>query len=81
MCDQCVMNSVKERMLSRRQVLGGAAAGVAAAAAVSTTGTGTPALAMGHNKVEDLTHELHDAFPRYRKNKYQRQSKCDRTHG
>lgn len=64
MCDLCVMNSVKDRMLSRRDLFRGAAAG-AAIAAVGSAMTGTPALAAGHDKVEDMTHELHEDFPTY----------------
>lgn len=64
MCDICVMNSVKEKMLSRRDLFKTAAAG-AAVAAVGSAMTGTPALAAGHSSVEDMTHELHEAFPTY----------------
>ena len=64
MCDHCVIGSVKERMLSRRDLFKTAAAG-AAAAAVATTGIGTPAMADGHASVADMTHELHTDFPTY----------------
>ncbi|MBM7067725.1 cyclase family protein [Actibacterium sp. 188UL27-1] len=63
MCDICVMNAVKDKMLSRRRFLGGAA--VAGAAAVATTVTAPPALAAGHGAVVDMTHLLSDAFPTY----------------
>lgn len=61
MCDICVMNSVKERMLSRRGFFKTAAA-TGAAATVATTTT-KPALADGHSSVMDLTHALHPKFP------------------
>ena len=61
MCDICVMNSVKERMLSRRSFFKAGAA-VAAGAAVGT-GLTTPALAGGHGGVVDLTHTFDESFP------------------
>ncbi len=64
MCDVCVINSVKERMLSRRDVFkaaGAAAAGVA----IATSAAAPMALAAGHKGVQDLTHELHQKFPTY----------------
>ena len=64
MCHHCVIESVKDHMLSRRDLFRTAAAG-AAVAAVGSAVTGTPALADGHSNVEDLTHELHEAFPTY----------------
>ncbi len=63
MCDICVMNSVKEKMLSRRDVFkAGAATAVAASVAGASAST---ALADGHSKVADMTHELHEDFPTY----------------
>jgi len=62
MCDICVMNAVKQKMLSRRRFLKGSAAG---AAAVATSASGTPAMAHGHASVEDMTHTLHEDFPTY----------------
>lgn len=63
MCDICVMNSVKEKMLSRRSFFKGAAlTGVAAAA---STISAPPALAAGHGTVEDMTHTLSADFPTY----------------
>lgn len=65
MCDICVMNSVKERMLSRRSFLtAGAAAGVAAAVS-GTAATTTPAMAAGHASVQDMTHTLDADFPTF----------------
>ena len=63
MCDICVMNAVKDRMLSRRGFFKAAAAsGVAAA----TTGVAAPAaLAAGHGGVEDMTHAISPDFPTY----------------
>lgn len=63
MCDICVMNQVKDRMLSRRRFFQGVAA--AGVAAVANTVLPSPALAMGHTRVEDLTHTLHAGFPTY----------------
>ncbi|TFL18554.1 cyclase family protein [Jannaschia formosa] len=63
MCDVCVMNAVKDRMLSRRALFrGGAAAGIAGAAAALT---GTRALADGHGSVRDLTHPYGPDFPTF----------------
>ncbi|WP_370401174.1 cyclase family protein [Sulfitobacter sp. JB4-11] len=63
MCDICVMNAVKQKMLSRRSFFkGSAAAGVAALGATAAT---TPAMAAGHGTVEDMTHTLHEDFPTY----------------
>lgn len=63
MCDACIINAVKDRMLSRRSFFT-AAAGVGAAAALPSLG-GTPAMANGHAKVEDLTHTYDADFPTY----------------
>ena len=62
MCHHCVIESVKQRMLSRRDLFKAAPA-VAVAAAAS--GVAAPALAAGHSAVADLTHELHHDFPTY----------------
>ncbi|MEO9649804.1 MAG: cyclase family protein [Roseobacter sp.] len=63
MCDICVMNSVKNKMLSRRSFFKAGTSGVVAAAA--TSALGTTALAAGHGAVEDMTHTLHEDFPTY----------------
>ncbi len=63
MCDICVMNSVKERMISRRNFFR-AAASAGAVGAVGVT-TATPAMAAGHGSVEDMTYELSEDFPTY----------------
>ncbi|MEM7301223.1 MAG: cyclase family protein [Pseudomonadota bacterium] len=63
MCDLCIIESVKERMLSRRNLF---KAGAVGAAALAVSGSfNAPALADGHSSVEDLTHELHAEFPTY----------------
>lgn len=63
MCDICVLNAVKDKMLSRRSFIKGGTAGAVAAFATSTLGT--PAMADGHSTVEDMTHTLHEDFPTY----------------
>jgi kynurenine formamidase len=64
MCTAHIMNSVKNRMLSRRDLFRGSAA---AAAATAAGGLIAPraALAQGHERVEDLTHLLHEGFPTF----------------
>ena len=64
MCDVCVINSVKERMLSRRDLFKVSGAALAAGA-VMATGAATPSLAGGASRVEDMTHDVHEAFPTY----------------
>lgn len=62
MCNACVMDVVKERMLSRRALFrGGLAAGVAGIAA----GTGSAALAQAASEAHDLTHTLSEDFPTF----------------
>lgn len=63
MCDICVMNAVKDKMLSRRDLFKGAA--VAGAAAALGTARAPAALADGHAGVEDLTHTVSPEFPTY----------------
>lgn len=63
MCHVCIMDRVKESMLSRRSFFRyGAGAGVAAAAAVSLP---QPVLAQGARQVHDLTHLLTEDFPTF----------------
>ncbi|MEM9757544.1 MAG: cyclase family protein, partial [Pseudomonadota bacterium] len=64
MCDPYVINTVKERMLSRRDLFKGAAA-VTAGAALTTMMSPSRALAEGHSMVVDLTHTLSPRFPTY----------------
>ncbi len=59
MCDICVIESVKQRMLTRRDLF--RAAPVAVAAAV--VGTAPPALAQGAQRVIDMTYKLSPDFP------------------
>ncbi|WGH79970.1 cyclase family protein [Jannaschia ovalis] len=64
MCNLCVVESVKERMLSRRDLF---RAGAAAGAVAATGGMlkGTPAMAAGHGGVVDMTHVYGPDFPTY----------------
>ncbi len=63
MCDICVMTSVKERMLSRRDFFRGSAAMAAGAAAVAAAAR--PVLAQPARQVVDMTHELSEEFPTF----------------
>jgi len=64
MCDICVMNAVKDKMLSRRSFFKGAA--MAGASAVAGASVSAPAaMAAGHQRVEDMTHTIHENFPTY----------------
>jgi len=67
MCHHCVVESVKRRMLSRRDVFRTGVAGVAAAAVgtAATAASAPPALAAGVARIQDMTHELHHDFPTY----------------
>ncbi|MEM9318522.1 MAG: cyclase family protein [Pseudomonadota bacterium] len=64
MCDAYVINSVKERMISRRNFFKGTAAATAGAALASMVSP-SAALADGHSQVIDLTHTLTPDFPTY----------------
>ncbi len=64
MCDICVMNAVKDKMLSRRQFFKGSLA-VGAGATLGVTAAAPPALAGGHGAITDMTHMLHPNFPTY----------------
>lgn len=65
MCQHCVIDQVKERMLSRRSLF----RGVAATAAATVAGMAVPAqaqaptVALSGARAQDLTHELHPDFP------------------
>jgi kynurenine formamidase len=63
MCDICVINAVKDRMLSRRSFFKAGAAATAAAA--MTGGAATRAMAAGNGGVVDMTHAYDGSFPTY----------------
>ncbi|WP_299153345.1 cyclase family protein [uncultured Tateyamaria sp.] len=63
MCDVCVMNAVKDRMLSRRDFFKTSAA-VGAAATVGMTAA-PAAMAAGHAGVFDMSHPLSPDFPTF----------------
>ena len=67
MCDICVMNSVRERMLSRRDFFRASVTGTAAVAAAATgLGAMAPAaFAATPSSVADMTHTLHPGFPTF----------------
>lgn len=65
MCDICVMNKVKDRMLSRRRFFTTSAGAAVSGLAVGASSIATVAAADGHRMVEDMTHELHETFPTY----------------
>ena len=64
MCDTCLIESVKQSMLSRRALFTGAAATTAAVMASGLT-TARPALAQAAGRVVDLTHAYDGAFPTF----------------
>lgn len=64
MCHQCVIERVKQDMLSRRSFFRGAAA-MTAAAAVATTAAPAIAQKAPGVKAADLTHDLVENFPTY----------------
>ncbi|MDG4650030.1 cyclase family protein [Roseibacterium sp. SDUM158017] len=64
MCDVCVMESVKERMLSRRDFFRGSAAAAAGAGAMGL-GAAQPVFAQAPRTVHDMTHELSEEFPTF----------------
>lgn len=64
MCDICVINAVKDRMLSRRDFFRTTAA-VGAAAAVGGMAAAPAAMAAGHGGFFDMTHKLSPDFPTF----------------
>ncbi|QJF50371.1 cyclase family protein [Roseobacter ponti] len=64
MCDICVINAVKDRMLSRRDFFRATAA-TGAAAALGTVAAAPAALAAGHGGIVDMTHKLSPDFPTF----------------
>jgi len=67
MCNACIINGIKDHMLSRRNFLKGATTVTAAASAAATgfAATALPASAASHGSVSDMTHELHEDFPTF----------------
>lgn len=63
MCNACLIESIKERMLSRRDLLKGAAGATLAAGGL--VAAAPPVRAAAHGGVSDLTHELHEGFPTF----------------
>ncbi|HMQ57743.1 MAG TPA: cyclase family protein [Rhizobiaceae bacterium] len=64
MCDRCLMENIRERMLSRRDFF--RASAVAGAAALAATAVPAPqALAQGVAKVVDMTHSYGPDFPTF----------------
>jgi kynurenine formamidase len=64
MCDICILENVKQRMLSRRDFFRGSAAVAASAGAAGLAGT-MPAMAQAPRMVHDMTHELSEDFPTF----------------
>ncbi len=64
MCNACVIESVKDSMMSRRKLFMGAAASGAAAIAASAI-SARPALAEASGKVIDLTYVFDEKFPTF----------------
>lgn len=64
MCDICVIDAVRDRMLSRRAFFGGSVA-VGAVAAAGAAALAPPAMAAGHRDAMDLTHAYDEGFPTY----------------
>jgi hypothetical protein len=68
MCQYCVIDQVKERMLDRRSLFRGAATAAVTATVGSIAAPAraqTPTVAVSTSGVRDLTHELHPDFPTY----------------
>jgi kynurenine formamidase len=64
MCDHCVIETVKNKMLDRRDFF----KGMALVSATVVAGSAVPAAAevnISKGKPSDLTHELHENFPTY----------------
>lgn len=65
MCDHCVIESVKSRMLSRRSFFAGMAATAATAAVAAAPAPAAAQTVAASGKPFDLTHELHPDFPTF----------------
>lgn len=64
MCNACIMEGVKQSMLSRRRLFTGAAA-VTAGAVASGILSARPALAQASGRVVEMTHVFDPAFPTF----------------
>lgn len=66
MCDHCITESVKSRMLNRRDLFRASAA-IGAAGALGAVAAPEPSLAqpIAAARMNDLTHELHEHFPTF----------------
>ncbi len=64
MCDHCCIESVKQRMLNRRDLFTGAAA-VAAGAIAAAAPAAAGMVTVSNARPIDLTHELYPEFPTY----------------
>ncbi len=65
MCDLCVIETVKNRMLTERPISRRALLGSAAVTAGSLASGAPTALVGGHSAIEDLTYVLDQDFPTY----------------
>ncbi len=65
MCGHCVIESVRERMLSRRDIFRTATAAGAVAAAAGVVSAPAPAHAAAFSRAADMTHTLTEDFPTY----------------
>jgi kynurenine formamidase len=64
MCNACIINGVKQTMLSRRKLFSGAAA-LGAASVASGLVSARPALAQAAGRVVDMTHAYDGSFPTF----------------
>ena len=64
MCHHCVVESVKQRMLNRRDLFKAGFAAAASAGALTTVAN-APAMAATPSKIADMTHTVSDQFPTY----------------
>ena len=65
MCDACIMNAVKDRMMSRRALFKSTAAAAAGVAAAGMLTAPRQALADGHTKIVDMSYTISPEFPTY----------------
>lgn len=64
MCNTCIIEGVKETMLSRRKLFAGAAA-VGAASVAAGLISARPLMAQAAGRVVDMTHAYDGAFPTF----------------